>query len=124
MKICDALPILVKEEAARLVNDEEIKHQPLDAAEQNGIMFIDELDKVARRSEFAGADVSREGVQRDLQGRRPIRVELRALEVEDFKRILTEPEASLTEQYRALMETEGVTLEFTEDGVRRSACWT
>ena len=162
MKIRDALPVLIEEEAAKLVNEEEIKQQALENAEQNGIVFIDELDKVARRSEYAGADVSREGVQRDLlplvegctvstrsgmvktdhilfiasgafhlskpsdlipelQGRLPIRVELRALEVEDFTRILTEPQASLTEQYRALMETEGVRLEFTDDGVRRIA---
>ena len=162
MKIRDALPLLVEEEAAKMVNDEEIKSQALENAEQNGIVFIDELDKVARRSEYAGADVSREGVQRDLlplvegctvstrygmiktdhilfiasgafhvsrpsdlipelQGRLPIRVELRALEVEDFTRILTEPQASLTEQYSALMNTEGVTLRFTGDGVRRIA---
>jgi len=162
MKIRDAVPLLTEEEAARMVNDEEIKQQAVDNAEQNGIVFIDELDKVARRSDFAGADVSREGVQRDLlplvegctvstrygmvntdhilfiasgafhlsrpsdlipelQGRLPIRVELRALEVEDFTRILTEPKASLTEQYSALMGTEGVNLSFTEDGVRRIA---
>ncbi len=162
MKIRDAIPLLVEEEAARMVNDEEIKQQALENAEQNGIVFIDELDKVARRSEYAGADVSREGVQRDLlplvegctvstrygmvktdhilfiasgafhlsrpsdlipelQGRLPIRVELRALEVEDFTRILTEPQASLTEQYSALMLTEGVKLAFSEDGVRRIA---
>jgi ATP-dependent HslUV protease ATP-binding subunit HslU len=162
MKIRDALPLLIEEEAARMVNDEEVKQQALENAEQNGIVFIDELDKVARRSEYAGADVSREGVQRDLlplvegctvstrygmiktdhilfiasgafhlsrpsdlipelQGRLPIRVELRALEVEDFTRILTEPQASLTEQYSALMLTEGVTLGFSEDGVRRIA---
>ncbi len=162
MKIRDAFPLLVEEEAARMVNDEEIKQQALFNAEQNGIVFIDELDKVARRSEYAGADVSREGVQRDLlplvegctvstrygmvktdhilfiasgafhlsrpsdlipelQGRLPIRVELRALEVEDFTRILTEPQASLTEQYSALMLTEGVKLGFSDDGVRRIA---
>jgi ATP-dependent HslUV protease ATP-binding subunit HslU len=162
MKIRDAFPLLVEEEAARMVNDEEVKQQALENAEQNGIVFIDELDKVARRSEYAGADVSREGVQRDLlplvegctvstrygmiktdhilfiasgafhlcrpsdlipelQGRLPIRVELRALEVEDFTRILTEPQASLTEQYSALMLTEGVSLAFSEDGVRRIA---
>jgi ATP-dependent HslUV protease ATP-binding subunit HslU len=162
MKIRDAFPLLVEEEAARMVNDEEVKQQALENAEQNGIVFIDELDKVARRSEYAGADVSREGVQRDLlplvegctvstrygmvktdhilfiasgafhlcrpsdlipelQGRLPIRVELRALEVEDFTRILTEPQASLTEQYSALMLTEGVRLAFSEDGVRRIA---
>ena len=162
MKVKDALPVLIEEEAAKLVNEEEIKQQALENAEQNGIVFIDELDKVARRSEYGGADVSREGVQRDLlplvegctvstrygmvktdhilfiasgafhlskpsdlipelQGRLPIRVELRALEVDDFTRILTEPQASLTEQYSALMQTEGVTLGFTDDGVRRIA---
>jgi ATP-dependent HslUV protease ATP-binding subunit HslU len=162
MKIRDAFPVLIEEEAARMVNEEEIKQQALENAEQNGIVFLDELDKVARRSEYAGADVSREGVQRDLlplvegctvstrygmiktdhilfiasgafhlskpsdlipelQGRLPIRVELRALEVEDFTRILTEPQASLTEQYSALMGTEGVKLEFSGDGVRRIA---
>jgi ATP-dependent HslUV protease ATP-binding subunit HslU len=162
MKIRDAFPILIEEEAARMVNEEEIKQQALENAEQNGIVFIDELDKVARRAGYGGADVSREGVQRDLlplvegctvstrygmiktdhilfiasgafhlskpsdlvpelQGRLPIRVELRALEVEDFTRILTEPQASLTEQYTALMSTEGVGLSFSEDGVRRIA---
>jgi ATP-dependent HslUV protease ATP-binding subunit HslU len=162
MKIKDAMPILVDDEAAHMINDEEIKQQALFNAEQNGIVFIDELDKVTKRSEFAGADVSREGVQRDLlplvegctvstrygvvktdhmlfiasgafhlakpsdlipelQGRLPIRVELRALEVVDFTRILTEPQASLTEQYIALLGTEGVTLEFTEAGVKRIA---
>jgi ATP-dependent HslUV protease ATP-binding subunit HslU len=162
MKVRDAMPLLIEEEAARLVNDEEIKQQALENAEQNGIVFIDELDKVARRSDYSGADVSREGVQRDLlplvegctvstrygmvktdhilfiasgafhlsrpsdlipelQGRLPIRVELRALEVEDFTRILTEPKASLVEQYRALMATEGVKLTFRDEGVRRIA---
>jgi ATP-dependent HslUV protease ATP-binding subunit HslU len=162
MKIRDALPLLIEEEAAKMVNDEEIKQQAVENAEQNGIVFLDELDKVTRRSDYAGADVSREGVQRDLlplvegctvstrygmvktdhvlfiasgafhlarpsdlipelQGRLPIRVELRALEVEDFTRILTEPQASLTEQYAALMGTEGVSLTFTPDGVRRIA---
>jgi ATP-dependent HslUV protease ATP-binding subunit HslU len=162
MKIRDALPLLIEEEASKMVNGEEIKQQALENAEQNGIVFLDELDKVTRRSDYAGADVSREGVQRDLlplvegctvstrygmlktdhilfiasgafhlarpsdlipelQGRLPIRVELRALEVEDFTRILTEPQASLTEQYAALMSTEGVTLSFTADGVRRIA---
>jgi len=161
-RIKDALPLLIEEESSKLVNDEEIKQQGLESAEQNGIVFIDELDKVAKRSEFAGADVSREGVQRDLlplvegctistrygmvrtdhmlfiasgafqmskpsdlipelQGRLPIRVELRALDADDFTRILTEPRASLTEQYTALMATEGVTLEFCNDGVRRIA---
>ena len=162
MKIREALPLLVEEEAAKLINEEEIKAQALENAEQNGIVFLDELDKVAKRSDYGGADVSREGVQRDLlplvegctvstrygmvktdhilfiasgafhlskpsdlipelQGRLPIRVELRALEVNDFQRILTEPEASLTQQYTALMETEGVTLGFTEEGVQRIA---
>ena len=162
MKIREARSVLIEDEAAKLVNDEEIKQQALENAEQNGIVFIDELDKVTKRSEYAGADVSREGVQRDLlplvegctvstrhgmvktdhmlfiacgafhmskpsdlipelQGRLPIRVELRALTVDDFTRILTEPQASLTEQYTALMATEGVDLKFTKDGVRRIA---
>ena len=162
MKISDALPHLIEDEAGKLVNEEEIKQEALENAEQNGIVFIDELDKVAKRSEYAGADVSREGVQRDLlplvegctvstrngavntdhmlfisagafhvakpsdlipelQGRLPIRVELHALSVDDFTRILTEPQASLTAQYSALMATEGVTVNFTENGVRRIA---
>ncbi len=162
MRIKDALPILIEEESARLINDEEIKQQAIETAQQNGIVFIDELDKVAKRSEYAGADVSREGVQRDLlplvegctvstrygmvktdhmlfiasgafhlskpsdlipelQGRLPIRVELRALDADDFVRILTEPRASLTEQYTALMATEGVELKFGDDAVKRIA---
>jgi len=162
MRIKDALPLLIEEESARLINDEEIKQQGLEVAEQNGIVFIDELDKVAKRSEYAGADVSREGVQRDLlplvegctvstrygmvktdhmlfiasgafhlskpsdlipelQGRLPIRVELRALVAKDFVRILTEPKASLTEQYTALMATEGVDLTFSEGAIERIA---
>ncbi len=162
MRIRDALPLLIEEESAKLINDEEIKQQGLESAEQNGIVFIDELDKVAKRSEYAGADVSREGVQRDLlplvegctvstrygmvktdhmlfiasgafhlskpsdlipelQGRLPIRVELRALDADDFVRILTEPKASLTEQYTALMATEGVDLQFADDAVKRIA---
>jgi ATP-dependent HslUV protease ATP-binding subunit HslU len=162
MRIKDAIPLLIEEESAKLINDEEIKQQALETAQQNGIVFIDELDKVAKRSEFAGADVSREGVQRDLlplvegctvstrygmvktdhmlfiasgafhlskpsdlipelQGRLPIRVELRALDADDFCRILTEPKASLTEQYTALMATEGVELKFGEDAVKRIA---
>jgi ATP-dependent HslUV protease ATP-binding subunit HslU len=162
MRIKDAMPILLEEESAKLINDEEIKQQALETAQQNGIVFIDELDKVARRSEYAGADVSREGVQRDLlplvegctvstrygmvktdhmlfiasgafhlsrpsdlipelQGRLPIRVELRALDAKDFVRILTEPKASLTEQYTALMATEGVDLKFGDDAVQRIA---
>jgi len=162
MRIKDALPLLIEEESAKLINDDEIKQQAVESAEQNGIVFIDELDKVAKRSEFAGADVSREGVQRDLlplvegctvstrygmvktdhmlfiasgafhlskpsdlipelQGRLPIRVELRALDADDFTRILTEPRASLTQQYTALMATEGVDLKFGEDSVKRIA---
>jgi ATP-dependent HslUV protease ATP-binding subunit HslU len=145
-----------------MVDEDELKAQALYAVEQQGIVFLDELDKVARRSETMGADVSREGVQRDLlplvegstintkygmvrtdhilfiasgafhvskpsdlipelQGRFPIRVELKSLKTEDFVRILTEPNASLTAQYSALMATEDVRLEFTDDGVRRLA---
>ena len=162
MKIREALSVLIEDEAAKLVNDEEIKQQALENAEQNGIVFIDELDKVAKRSEFAGADVSREGVQRDLlplvegctvstrngmvktdhmlfiasgafhlskpsdlipelQGRLPIRVELAALTPGDFERILTEPDASLTEQYQALLATEGVEVSFSTDAIARIA---
>jgi len=162
LKVAEALRHLTDEEAARLVDEEELKAQALEAVEQHGIVFLDELDKVARRSETQGADVSREGVQRDLlplvegstvntkygmvktdhilfiasgafhvskpsdlipelQGRFPIRVELKSLNVEDFVRILTEPDASLTDQYAALLATEEVDLEFTEDGVRRLA---
>ncbi len=162
MRIRDALPLLIEEESAKLINDDEIKQQALEAAQQNGIVFIDELDKVCKRAEYAGADVSREGVQRDLlplvegctvstrygmvktdhmlfiasgafhlakpsdlipelQGRLPIRVELRALDADDFTRILTEPKASLTQQYSALMATEGFDLKFGADAVRRIA---
>ena len=163
MKVKDALPLLIDQEAAALINDEEVKQQGLENARQNGIVFIDEIDKVCRRAEQSGgAEISREGVQRDLlplvegstvntkygpvntdhmlfiasgafhlakpsdlvpelQGRLPIRVELRALSAGDFERILTEPDASLTEQYRALMATEGVEMEFTDDAVRRLA---
>jgi len=162
MRIKDAMPLLIEEESAKLINDDEIKQQALESAQQNGIVFIDELDKVAKRAEYAGADVSREGVQRDLlplvegctvstrygmvktdhmlfiasgafhlakpsdlipelQGRLPIRVELRALDADDFTRILTEPKASLTQQYTALMATEGFDLQFGEDAVRRIA---
>ncbi|MGH8288555.1 MAG: ATP-dependent protease ATPase subunit HslU [Steroidobacteraceae bacterium] len=162
VKVREAQGLLVEEEAAKLVNEEELKVKALANAEQNGIVFIDEIDKVTRRQETVGADVSREGVQRDLlplvegstvstkygpvktdhvlfiasgafslskpsdlipelQGRLPIRVELDSLEVGDFVRILTEPDASLTSQYRALMGTEGVSVQFAEDGVRRIA---
>jgi ATP-dependent HslUV protease ATP-binding subunit HslU len=162
MRVADALRLVQDEEAAKLINEDELKLSAVEAVEQNGIVFLDELDKVARRSETSGADVSREGVQRDLlplvegctvstkygmiktdhilfiasgafhlskpsdlipelQGRLPIRVELDALNAEDFVRILTEPDASLTEQYAALMSTEGVELEFTDDGIQRIA---
>ena len=162
MSVKAALEALSDEEAAKLVNEDELKQKALAEAEQNGIVFIDELDKVAKRSEGAGADVSREGVQRDLlpliegstvstkhgmvktdhilfiasgafhmarpsdlipelQGRLPIRVELSALTPDDFERILTEPNASLTEQYQALLATENLDVKFTEDGVRRIA---
>src|SRR5690606_30510882 len=159
LKVKDAMRLLRDEEAGKLVNQEEIKTQAVRAVEENGIVFIDEIDKVARRSEGHGADVSREGVQRDLlplvegstvstrygmvrtdhilfiasgafsiakpsdlipelQGRFPIRVELSALDTDDFVRILTEPDASLTQQYRALLATERVDLTFAPDGVR------
>jgi ATP-dependent HslUV protease ATP-binding subunit HslU len=162
MTVKEALKIVNEEEAANLVNDEEIKLTAVEKVEQNGIVFLDEIDKVAHRGDHGGPDVSREGVQRDLlplvegatvstkygmvktdhilfiasgafhlskpsdlipelQGRLPIRVELNALNTEDFVRILTEPDASLTEQYRALMATEGLTLEFSEDCVQRVA---
>ena len=162
LKVKDALRHLTDEEAAKMVDEEELKTQALEAVEQHGIVFLDELDKVARRSETQGADVSREGVQRDLlplvegstvntkygmvktdhilfiasgafhvskpsdlipelQGRFPIRVELKSLTTDDFVRILTEPDASLTSQYHALLDTEEVTVEFTESGVRRIA---
>ena len=163
MPVREAMRILTDEEAAKLINEDEIKSEALEAVEQNGIVFLDEMDKITKRSEQSGGvDVSREGVQRDLlplvegstistkhgmvrtdhilfiasgafhlakpsdlipelQGRLPIRVELDALKVEDFVRILTEPDAALTEQYRALLATEGVTLEFAEDGIARIA---
>ncbi len=162
LKVKAALKLLTDEEAAKMLDDEEIKAQALEAVEQHGIVFLDELDKVTRRAETMGADISREGVQRDLlplvegstvntkygmvksdhilfiasgaftvskpsdlipelQGRFPIRVELKSLTTEDFVRILTEPDASLTLQYTALISTEDVILEFVESGVRRLA---
>lgn len=162
LRIAEAMKLLIDEEAARLVNEDEIKTQALTNAEQNGIVFIDEIDKVASRSEHGGADVSRQGVQRDLlplvegttvntkygmvktdhilfiasgafhltkpsdlipelQGRFPIRVELASLSVEDFEAILSSTHASLVKQYQALLQTEGVTLAFAPDGVRRLA---
>ncbi|WP_430432513.1 ATP-dependent protease ATPase subunit HslU [Methyloversatilis sp.] len=162
MPIREALRVLTDEEAARLINEDEVKQQALVAVEQNGIVFLDEIDKVASRSDHGGADVSRQGVQRDLlplvegttittkygmvktdhilfiasgafhlsrpsdlipelQGRFPIRVELESLSVDDFERILTATDACLTRQYAALLETDGVTLDFAPDGIRRLA---
>ncbi|MCQ8117172.1 ATP-dependent protease ATPase subunit HslU [Methylomonas rosea] len=162
LKIKDALKQLQEEEAGKLVNEEEIKQTALEAVEQHGIVFLDEIDKICKRSEMGGGEVSREGVQRDLlplvegstvttkygmiktdhilfiasgafhltkpsdlipelQGRFPIRVELSALSADDFVRILTEPDASLTEQYQALLQTEGVDVQFSADGIKRIA---
>lgn len=163
LKIKDALKALQEEEAAKIVNQDDIKQKAIDAVEQNGIVFIDEIDKICKRAESSGGgDVSREGVQRDLlplvegstvstkhgmiktdhilfiasgafqmskpsdlipelQGRLPIRVELQALTADDFVRILTEPFASLTEQYIALLATEGVSVTFTDDGIKAIA---
>ncbi|MEN5018426.1 HslU--HslV peptidase ATPase subunit [Erwinia sp. Eh17-17] len=166
LKIKEAMKLLIEEEAAKLVNPEELKQDAIDAVEQHGIVFIDEIDKVCKRGESSGPDVSREGVQRDLlplvegctvstkhgmvktdhilfiasgafqvaspsdlipelQGRLPIRVELQALTTHDFERILTEPSASITVQYKALMNTEGVEINFTEDGISKiaAAAW-
>ncbi|MGH8184179.1 MAG: ATP-dependent protease ATPase subunit HslU [Rhodanobacteraceae bacterium] len=162
LKIKAARPVLLDEEAGKLLNDDELRAQAVENCEQNGIVFIDEIDKVAQRSDWGGAGVSREGVQRDLlplvegstvstkygpvktdhvlfiasgafsmakpsdlipelQGRLPIRVELSALTVKDFERILREPHNALTKQYAAMLNTEGVTLEFTEDGIAKLA---
>ena len=162
LKVKDAMRLLCDEEASKMLDEEELKSRALDAVEQHGIVFLDEIDKVTRRSGTVGADVSREGVQRDLlplvegctvntkygmvrtdhilfiasgafhvakpsdlipemQGRFPIRVELKSLTTEDFVRILTEPDASLTSQYHALIATEEVELEFTDNGVQRLA---
>ncbi|MBF0218024.1 MAG: ATP-dependent protease ATPase subunit HslU [Gammaproteobacteria bacterium] len=162
MRISRALKTLTDEEAAKLINEEDLKSRALEAVEQNGIVFLDEMDKITSRADIKGPEVSREGVQRDLlplvegstvstkygmvktdhilfiasgafhlskpsdlipelQGRLPIRVELEALGAAEFVRILTEPDASLTEQYQALLATEGVTLDFSEDGIHRLA---
>ncbi|BAP55894.1 ATP-dependent protease ATP-binding subunit HslU [Thioploca ingrica] len=162
LRIKEALKLIQEEEAAKLINEDDLKAKAVERVEQNGIVFLDEIDKITKRSETSGPDVSREGVQRDLlplvegstvstkygmvktdhilfiasgafhlskpsdlipelQGRLPIRVELSALNVDDFVNILTEPDASLTEQYIALMQTEGLTIQFTQDGIRRIA---
>lgn len=162
MKIKDALKILTEIEASKLVNQDDLKEKAIFNAENNGIIFIDEIDKICKRGESSGPDVSREGVQRDLlpliegstvstkhgmiktdhmlfiasgafqiakpsdlipelQGRLPIRVELEALREEDLARILTEPKASLSEQYQALLATEGVAISFTECGINKIA---
>jgi ATP-dependent HslUV protease ATP-binding subunit HslU len=162
LKVAEAMKQLIEEEAARLVNDEDLKTRALANVEQNGIVFLDEIDKIAARSEVQGADVSRQGVQRDLlplvegttintkygmvktdhilfiasgafhfakpsdlipelQGRFPIRVELESLTAQDFERILTATDACLTEQYKALLATEEVELDFTPDGIARLA---
>ncbi|MDG1732329.1 MAG: HslU--HslV peptidase ATPase subunit [Thalassotalea sp.] len=166
LKIKDAFKALQEDEAAKMVNPEELKEKAIESVEQNGIVFIDEIDKICKRGDSSGPDVSREGVQRDLlpliegstvstkhgmvktdhilfiasgafqmarpsdlipelQGRLPIRVELRALTTDDFVRILTEPNASLTEQYIALLATEGVHVEFSDDGIKAiaNAAW-
>ena len=160
VRIEEAMKLLTDEEASKMVNDDDLKQKAVENVEQNGIVFVDEIDKVAKRGDVSGSDVSREGVQRDLlplvegctvttkfgmvktdhilfiasgafhfskpsdlipelQGRLPIRVELQSLSVGDFERILSEPSASLTEQYRALLETEGVALTFAKSGIAR-----
>ncbi len=162
MRVKDALKILREDEAAKMINEEELRNKAKENAEQNGIVFLDELDKIVKSGPHSGGEVSREGVQRDLlpliegttvntkygmiktdhilfiasgafqiskpsdlipelQGRLPIRVELKALTADDFVRILTEPNASLTEQYVELMKTEGLNLKFTKDGIRKIA---
>ncbi|WP_136413483.1 ATP-dependent protease ATPase subunit HslU [Herbaspirillum sp. ST 5-3] len=162
VKIKEAMKLLIEEEAAKLINDDELKQKAIANVEQNGIVFLDEIDKIASRSEVGGADVSRAGVQRDLlplvegttvntkygmiktdhilfiasgafhlakpsdlipelQGRFPIRVELESLSIADFERILTSTDACLTRQYEALLDTEGVKIEFTQDGIQRMA---
>ena len=162
VKIKEAMKLLLEEEAAKLINDDELKQKAITNVEQNGIVFLDEIDKIASRSEVGGADVSRAGVQRDLlplvegttvntrygmirtdhilfiasgafhlakpsdlipelQGRFPIRVELESLSIADFERILTGTDACLTKQYEALLATEGVTVEFAQDGIQRMA---
>lgn len=167
LKIKEAFKLLIEEEAAKLVNQEDLKLSAIESLEQNGIVFLDEIDKICKREgSTSGGDVSREGVQRDLlplvegstvstkhgmvktdhilfiasgafqmckpsdlipelQGRLPIRVELTALTAQDFMRILTEPKASLTEQYVALLKTEGVDIDFTQEGIERiaNAAW-
>lgn len=162
VKVRDAVKLLIEEEAAKLVNEDELRQKAITNAEQNGIVFLDEIDKIASRSEIGGADVSRAGVQRDLlpliegttvntkygmiktdhilfiasgafqlskpsdlipelQGRLPIRVELESLSIEDFEQILTSTEASLISQYKALLATEGMQLEFDNEAIRRLA---